>query len=68
VEIDMPFPIKTGLTLIVLLVAAGAYVFQDALGQIGPKYAVVFLGIFMAVAMWIFPEVSRKESQRPTRR
>jgi hypothetical protein len=47
----MPFPIKMGLTIIVILVAAGAYFYQDSIGQVGPKYAVLFLGIFMAVAM-----------------
>jgi hypothetical protein len=62
----MPFPIKTGLTIIIILVAAAAYVFQDAIGQVGPKYAVLFLGAFMAAAMWIFPEVTRKEGRRPT--
>ncbi|EWY39059.1 hypothetical protein N825_08635 [Skermanella stibiiresistens SB22] len=60
----MPFPIKMTLTVIVILAAAGAYLFQDSIGQVGPKYAVLFLGVFMAVAMWVFPEVTRKGSDR----
>jgi hypothetical protein len=56
----MPFPIKTALSVIVLLVAIAAYFYQDSLGMQGPKLAILFLGPFMVVAMWIFPEVTRK--------
>jgi hypothetical protein len=56
----MPFPIKTALSIIVLLVAIAAYVYQDSLGMHGPKIAVLILGPFMVIAMWIFPEVTRK--------
>jgi hypothetical protein len=56
----MPFPIKTALSVIVLLVAVAAYVYQDSLGMHGPKIAILILGPFMVVAMWIFPEVTRK--------
>jgi hypothetical protein len=30
------------------------------LGQTGPSYAVAFLGVFATVAMWVFPEVTKK--------
>lgn len=60
----MPFPIKFGLSVIVILVAIGAYFFQDSLGQQGPKYATAFLGVFMVVAMWVFPEVTRKADDK----
>ena len=43
-----------------LLTAAGGYVFMVHLGQTGPSYAVAFLGIFATVAMWVFPEVTKK--------
>lgn len=56
----MPFPIKTALSIIVLLVAVAAYFYQGSLGLHGPKIAVMVLGPFMVVAMWIFPEVTRK--------
>ena len=56
----MPFPIKTALSVIVLLVALAAYFYQDSIGQHGPKLAIMFLAPFMVVAMWIFPEVTRK--------
>ncbi len=56
----MPFPIKTALSIIVLLVALGGYFYQDSIGMHGPKIAILFLAPFMVVAMWIFPEVKRK--------
>ena len=56
----MPFPIKTALSIIVLLVAVAAYFYQDSIGQHGPKIAILFLAPFMVIAMWIFPEVTRK--------
>lgn len=60
----MPNHVKILLSLVVLAVAAAGYVFQDSLGQVGPKYAVAFLGIFMVVAMWIFPEVQRRKGDK----
>jgi hypothetical protein len=60
----MPNHIKLILSLIVLAVAAAGYAFQAALGQEGPKYAVAFLGIFMVVAMWVFPEVQRRPGDK----
>lgn len=64
----MPFPIKFTLSLIVLAVAVAAFFFQDSVGHVGAKWATLFLGFFMVVAMWIFPEVTRKESAGGTRR
>ncbi|HQS07691.1 MAG: hypothetical protein B7Y12_10950 [Rhizobiales bacterium 24-66-13] len=60
----MPFHIKFGLSIIVLLVTAAGYALQAHLGQTTPKYAVAFLGLFMVVAMWVFPEVERKKIDR----
>lgn len=57
----MPFPIKFGLSVIVLIVAALGFVFEFSLGKVGPSYAILFLAPFMIVAMWIFPEVHRKK-------
>jgi len=64
----MPIPIKVTLSVIVLLVAAAAYVYQDDLGMVAPKYAVAFLGVFMVAAMWVFPEVMRRETNGGIRR
>lgn len=60
----MPNHVKILLSLVVLAVAAAGYVFQDGLGLDGPKYAVAFLGAFMVVAMWVFPEVQRRKGDK----
>jgi hypothetical protein len=58
----VPFPVKFGLTVIVVLVAIAGWFYMGALGQIGPQRAIAFLGPFMVVALWIFPEVARRPS------
>jgi hypothetical protein len=57
----MPHHIKIMLSLAWLATAAGGYMFMVYLGQRGPSYAVVFLGVFATAAMWIFPEVVKKD-------
>jgi hypothetical protein len=56
----MPFQVKMLLSLAWLVTATGAYFFMVHLGQTGPSYAVAFLGIFAVLAMWVFPEVTKK--------
>jgi len=58
----MPVKIKLGLSLVTLLVTAIAFYHQHILGHDRIQYAVAFLGFFMIFAMWLFPEVKRKES------
>ena len=58
----MPFPIKTALSVIVLLVACAAYLYEGSIGMHAPKIAVLLLAPFMVVAMWIFPEVNRRKA------
>lgn len=60
----MPNRIKIILSLVVLAVAIAGYAFQSMLGQEGPKYAVAFLGVFMVIAMWVFPEVQRRPGDK----
>ena len=57
----MPFPIKFALSVVVLIVAALAFVYERSAGMDGPSYAILFLAPFMVIAMWIFPEVTRKK-------
>jgi hypothetical protein len=57
----MPPHIKAMLSLACLATAAAGYVFMVHLGQRGPSYAVVFLGLFATGAMWIFPEVVKRD-------
>ena len=56
----MPHRVKITLSLAWLLTALAAYFFMVHLGQIGPSYAVAFLGVFAVFAMWVFPEVVKK--------
>ncbi len=58
----MPHRVKFFLSLACLLTAAGGYFFMVYLGQKGPSYAVVFLGLFATAAMWVFPEVTKKSA------
>jgi hypothetical protein len=58
----MPLPIKTALSIIVLLVAYAAYYYEDSIGMHGPKIAVLLLAPFMVFAMWIFPEVNKRKA------
>lgn len=60
----MPTRIKIILSVILSLTAIGGYVFQDYLGQTGPKYAALAVGFLMVVGMWIFPEVTSKKGMK----
>lgn len=59
----MPGQIKFLLSLACLATAAAGYAFMVYLGQTTPSYAVVFLGLFATAAMWVFPEVVKKDLQ-----
>jgi hypothetical protein len=64
----MPVKIKLGLSLVTILVAALACYHQHLLGHDRIQYVVVFLGLFMIFAMWLFPEVKRDETAGGVRR
>ncbi|GJE62431.1 hypothetical protein [Methylobacterium trifolii] len=58
----MPFPIKVGLSVAVALAALAGWFYMRHLGQAGPQWALAFLGPFMVVSLWIFPEVMRNRA------
>ena len=64
----MPTRVKLMLSIVWLCTAACGYVFVSRLGEVLPSYAVIFLGIFATIAMWIFPEVSKKGLNAKDRR
>ncbi|WCS27921.1 hypothetical protein LOK46_14180 [Methylobacterium sp. NMS14P] len=64
----MPFPIKFGLSVAVALAALAGWFYMGYLGQVGPRWAVAFLGPFMVFSLWIFPEVMRSRSDGRTPR
>jgi len=55
----MPYHIKLGLSIMVALAALGGWFYMRHLGQVGPQWALTFLGPFAVGSMWIFPEVMR---------
>jgi hypothetical protein len=57
----MPYRVKFIISVVWLAAAAGGYLFVAHLGETIPSYAVIFLGLFATVAMWIFPEVAKKD-------
>lgn len=61
----MPFRVKFGLTLAVILAAIGGWFLMRHLGQPGPQMAVAFLGPFTVLSLWIFPEVTRRPGESP---
>lgn len=61
----MPPRIKVVLSLAVALAAIGGFIFMHKLGETGPQWAVAFLGPFMIVSLWIFPEVMRQKPRLP---
>lgn len=61
----MPARVKLVFSIIVALTAIAGYYFQAGLGHTGPSYAALTFGAISVLAMWIFPEVSRKKSEDP---
>ena len=55
----MPVMIKIALSALVALAALGGWVYMGYLGKTGPQWALVFLGPFSVISLWIFPEVMR---------
>jgi hypothetical protein len=60
----MPARVKLILSVLVVFVAVAGFCYQQALGQVGPKYAVAVLACIMVIAMWLFPEVKRGEQRK----
>ncbi|MBI6630881.1 hypothetical protein [Pontibaca salina] len=58
----MPFVVKLGLSVMVALAAIAGWLYMGQLGQVGPQWALVFLGPFSVFSLWIFPEVMRSKS------
>ena len=54
----MPTALKLAISLFVLLVAAGVYRFEQSLANETLARVAAGLGIFMVIAIWIFPETS----------
>jgi len=54
----MPTGLKLAISVLVLLVAGGVYSFEQSLANETLAWVAAGLGIFMVIAIWIFPETS----------
>ena len=52
----MPNNIRAVLTVVVVLVACGAFWFEHDAGEEFLKWLAAGLGVFMVFAVWLFPE------------
>ena len=60
----VPNHIKLILSILVALVAVGVHVFQARADQDLNSWLALGLGIFMIIAMWLFPEAKGKQQRR----
>jgi len=56
----MPPRIKLLLSLLVLAAGAGVFTFEQSFGNTTPAYVAAGLAVFMVIAVWLFPEASKK--------
>ncbi len=59
----MPNNIRAGLSVIVALVAAGAFYFEQQSGAGALQWFVLVLAALMIGAVWLFPEAKRKDGK-----
>lgn len=57
----MPASIKLGVSVVALIVAGVFAYYESTTGRSDLTWVVVGTGIFMVVAMWIFPEAGSKK-------
>ncbi|MEC8317068.1 MAG: hypothetical protein VX025_00040 [Pseudomonadota bacterium] len=57
----MPTKIKFAISVLVLAVGAGVWVFERGLGNVTASWVAGGLAVFMVLAIWLFPEVSKKD-------
>ena len=56
----MPNNIRAMLTVVIVLIAGGAFWFEHDAGEVFLKWLAAGLGVFMAFAVWLFPETAKK--------
>ena len=57
----MPTKIKLAISVLVLAVGAGVWVFERGHGNVTASWGAAGLAVFMVLAIWLFPEVSKKD-------
>lgn len=61
----MPIHIKSMISAAALIAAGALHYFQAQAGQTVTPWVALALGVFMVVAMWIFPEKQGKGGKKP---
>lgn len=56
----MPKPIKIVVSILVLIVGALFYYFENAYGQSHVAVVGACLSVFMVLSMWVFPEPAKR--------
>ena len=56
----MPNSLKAILSIAVAIMAIIVHFAQASAGQDVTKWLVLFLGVFMIIALWLFPETKKK--------
>ncbi len=59
----MPNNIRAVLSVVVALVAAGAFYLEQEAGDGSLQWFVVVLALLMIGAVWLFPEAKRKDGK-----
>jgi hypothetical protein len=60
----MPANIKTGLSILVLIIGAAVWYVERQAGNEALSWVVAGLAVFMVLAMWIFPETGAKKDDK----
>lgn len=55
----MPTYMKIIITCLVAIAAVAGHFYQAAIGQAVTQWVVLFLGAFMILALWLFPETKK---------
>ena len=57
----MPTKIKLAISVLVLAVGAGGWVFERGLSNVPMSWVAGGHAVFMVLAIWLFPEVSKQD-------
>lgn len=60
----MPNDVKAVVSVITLIVAAAFAYYETTIGRGDMVWIVLGTGVFMVVAMWVFPEAGGKKKKR----
>lgn len=60
----MPLNLKIILSLLVLLVGSGMYVYETRIGNDPVQWIVTALVVAMIAALWLFPEAGKRPDEK----